>query len=319
MIYELIGFVFVFIYTAIRYNIFRFPISWGSYVEQGGYAFPLGLAKSAAELTQRLDQFFIVGRFSPATYAVYSQGAYPMRFFQIPHQSLFDIVIPQVVTLVAEERRQELIKFWRDLVFKLGVITIPIVILSQIVGTDAMVFLFTEQYRFSGHLFQLYVLVLLKYIPAFAVLPRSYARTGLILKSNIISLATMLVLGLPGTIYLGIWGTVSAMLVSQYVHAYIQMWQGRRDIDLPWIDYLPWKQLFQALGVAIIAGIPPALMCLLINTISGRLAVNIPLYAIGYLGLLQLTGVYRWLQDPIIRKLIHRYLPFITTKKNDNI
>jgi hypothetical protein len=97
------------------------------------------------------------------------------------------------------------------------------------------------------------------------------------------------------------------------------MWQGRRDIDLPWIDYLPWKQLFQALGVAIIAGIPPALMCLLINTISGRLAVNIPLYAIGYLGLLQLTGVYRWLQDPIIRKLIHRYLPFITTKKNDNI
>lgn len=319
MIYELIGFVFVLIYTAVRYGIFRFPVSKESYVEQGGYAFPMGLARSVAGLTQRLDQFFIVGRFNPATFALYSQGEFPLRFFRIPHRSIFDIVIPQVVTLVEEGRREELIRFWRDLVFKLGAITIPIVVMSQIVGTDTMVFLFTEQYRFSGHIFQLYVLVMLKYVPAFAVLPRSYARTSLILKSNIASFATMVALGYPGTIYFGMWGTIVAMLISQYVHAYIQMWQGRRDIDLPWKEYLPWRQLFQIIGIAVIAAIPPAAMSLIIATIPGRLVVNIPLYLICYAGLLQLTGVYKWLQDPIIRRLVQRYLPFINMKKNDNI
>ena len=318
MIYEFIGFAFVVIYTAVRYGVFRFPISRESYMEQGQYAFPMGFARTVAGLTQQLDHFLIVGYYNPAGFALFSQGAFPLRFFRIPHRSIFDIAIPQVVTLVTEERRQELIRLWRDLVFKLGVITIPVVVLSQIVGTDAMVFLFTEQYRFSGHLFQLYVLVMLKYVTAFAVLPRSYARTGLILKSNIASLATMVALGLPGTIYFGMWGTVVAMLISQYVHAYIQMWQGRRDIDLPWKEYLPWKQLFQVTGITILAGIPPAIMMLIIPTVLGRLAVNIPLYVICYLGLLHLTGVYKWVQDPIILRLVHRYLPFLGSKKNEN-
>ncbi len=318
MIYEFIGFVFVMVYAAIRYGIFRFSISRELYMEQGQYALPMGLARTVAGLTQQLDHFLIVGYSNPAGYALFSQGAFPLRFFRIPHRSIFDIVIPQVVTLVTEDRRQELIRFWRDLVFRLGVITIPVVVLSQIVGTDAMVFLFTEQYRFSGHLFQLYVLVMLKYITAFAVLPRSYARTGLILKSNIASLAVMVGLGIPGIIYFGMWGAVIAMLISQYVHAYIQMWQGRRDIDLPWKEYLPWRQLFQVTGITVLAGIPPAIMMLIIPTVLGRLAVNIPLYVICYLGLLHLTGVYKWVQDPIIHRLVHRYLPFLDSKKNDN-
>jgi hypothetical protein len=215
------------------------------------------------------------------------------------------------VTLVRDGSRSELIRFWHDLVFKLGLITLPVVILSQIVGTDAMVFLFTEQYRHSGYLFQLYVLVLLRYITAFAVLPRAYARTGLILRSNIAALLTMAVTGYLGTVYFGMFGTVAAMLIAQYVHGFIQLQRGRRDIDLPWGQFLPWRNLFRTFVVGILAAVLPMCTALLIHNIIGRLAICIPLYVGCYGLLLYVTKIFDWIHDPAAGRVLSRYIPFV--------
>ena len=315
MIFEGLGFLFVVIYAGIRYKVFRFPVSRDAVAEQGRYAFPLGIAGGVAALTQRLDQFLIVGRYTPADFAIYSQGAFPMRFFNISHQSIFDIAIPNAVALIREGQHQDLVRFWHNLVFKLSLIIFPVVILSQVVGTDAMVLLFTEQYRISGHLYQLYVLVLLRFITAFSVLPRSYARTGVILRSNIVAFVVMLGAGWIGTIQFGMYGTVTALLLSQYIHAYIQLQSGRRDIGLSWKQFYPWKRLLQSFAIAALSAILPVIAALLIPTIVGRLAVCVPLYGVGYIILLYITGVFDWLHDPAIRKILNRYLPFISTRK----
>lgn len=319
LIFEGVAFSVVILYSAIRYHIFRFRFSKDDFREQTRYSVPMGIGKGAADLTERLDQFLIVDRFTPADYAVYSQGAFPMRFFNIPHQSIFDIVIPNVVTLIKDGKRDELIRFWHDLVSKLAVITIPVVVLSQVVGVDAMVLLFTEEYRFSGALFQVYVFVLLRYLTAYAVLPRSYARTRLIMKSTFAALAVMLVAGWLGTVYFGMFGTVSAMLLSQYLHGFIQLQSGRRDIGLPWKQFLPWSNIFRTAGVAVAAAILPTVAALVIPSMIGRLAVCIPVFVAGYLAGLRLTGVYDWYHDPTVRKVLIRYLPFLSRSKNSEL
>ena len=311
LIYEGISFLLILTYVAKRYHIFRFPFTKSTYIEQTKYSFPMGLAATAASLTQRLDQFFIIGRFSPAAYAIYSQGSYPMRFFNIPHQSIFDIVIPNVVGLIRDGKRDELLRLWHNLVSKLAIITVPIVVLSQVVGVDAMVFLFTEEYRFSGILFRVYIFVLLRYITAFSVFPRAYARTRLIFKSTLIALVVMLAAGWIGTIYFGMFGTVAAMLLSQYIHAYVQIRCGKQVIGLPWKQYFPWRNLWRIAGVAVLAVVLPAIASYLIHSIAGRLVVSIPLYAITYFWLLYAFRIYDWLHDPAILRILNRYLPFL--------
>jgi O-antigen/teichoic acid export membrane protein len=311
LIYEGICFLLIVAYVAKRYHIYRFPFSRSNFVEQAKYSFPLGWAATAASLTQRLDQFFIIGRFSPAAYAIYSQGSYPMRFFYIPHQSIFDLVIPNVVGLVRDGKQQELLRLWHNLISKLAIITVPVVVLSQIVGVDAMVLLFTEEYRASGVLFRIYVLVLLRYITAFSVLPRAFARTGLIFQANIVALIVMAVTGWIGTIYFGMFGTVAAMLLSQYVHAYIQLQGGRREIGLPWRQFFPWKNLLRVVGVSVLSAVLPAISSYLIHSIIGRLLIAIPLYAASYVWLLYAFRIYDWFHDPTIRRILNRYLPFL--------
>jgi hypothetical protein len=199
---------------------------------------------------------------------------------------------------------------WHELVFKLAIITLPVVVLSQIVGVDAMVLLFTEQYRFSGALYQVYVLVLLRCVTAFPVLPRAYARTGLILQSTVISFIIMLVAGWVCTLYFGMFGTVAAFLLSQYVHAYIQLQCGRREIGLRWSLFLPWKRLFQITGIAAISAILPTIAMFVVHTTIGRLLICSSLYLVSYILLLAITGVFDWVHDPAIRKVLDRYLPF---------
>jgi hypothetical protein len=155
----------------------------------------------------------------------------------------------------------------------------------------------------------------LLFITAFGVLPRSYARTGVILRSNIVAFVVMLVAGWIGTIQFGMYGTVAAMLLSQYIHAYIQLQSGRRDIGLSWKQFYPWKKLLQSLAIAVLSAILPVVAALLIPTIIGRLVVCVPLYGISYIVLLYITGVFDWVHDPAIKKILDRYLPFISTRK----
>ena len=311
LIYEGMLFLFALTYTGIRYGLFRFPVAKDAVAEQSKYAFPLGFAGGIAAVIQRLDQFIIVTRYSPADFAIYSQGAFPMRFFNIPQQSIFDLVIPKVVTMIRDGQREELIRFWYDLVFKMAIITMPVVVLSQVVGTDAMVLLFTEQYKSSGYLFQVYVLMLLRFIPAYPVLPRAYGRTGIIMKSNMVALVVMVGLGWIGTIYLGMYGMVGALIISQYVMGYIQLQSGRRDLGLPRGQLLPWKRLTGVTLVAILSAVLPILVSLVLRNLMIRVTACILLYLICYVLLLYLMKVFDWVHDPAIRKVLHRYLPFV--------
>jgi O-antigen/teichoic acid export membrane protein len=316
LVYEGLLFILVIIYTAIRYDLFRFPVTKSAIIEQSRYALPFGLGGTLAVLSHRLDQLLIVYRYSPADFAIYSQGAFPMRFFNVPHQSISDIVVPKAVALLRDGQRLELIKLWYDLTFKMAIITIPVVVLSEIVGTDAMVLLFTEQYRISGHLYQFYVLVLLRYVPAYGVLPRAYGRTVLIMWSNVASLATLVVFGWIGITYFGMFGMVAAYIISQYVTGYIQLQRGRRDIGLPRGKLLPWKRIIQVTALAILAAILPFGAKVLIHSLPIRLVSCVLLYAIGYVALLYLTRVFDWLHDPTIRKVLNRYLPFVPVLKS---
>jgi O-antigen/teichoic acid export membrane protein len=311
LVYEGLLFLLVITYVGIRYELFRFPVTKSAVIEQSRYALPLGFAGTFAILSQRLDQLLVVYRYTPADFAIYSQGAFPMRFFNIPHQSIGDIVLPKVVALLRDGRRQELIKLWYDLVFKMAIITIPVVVLSQIVATDAMVLLFTEQYRLSGYLYQFYVLVLLRYVPAYSVLPRAYGRTTLIMWSNVASLVVLLICGWFGITYFGMFGMVGAYIISQYVTGYIQLQSGRRDIGLPRGKLLPWKRIFQVTAVSILAAALPLAAKLMIHSLPIRLFSSVLLYTMCYLGLLYLTRVFDWVHDPAIRKVLHRYLPFV--------
>ena len=311
VIYEALAFLIVLVYISIRYNMFQFPFSKDAISEQSRYAFPFGFGRAVSALTQRLDQYLIVAYYSPADFALYSQGAFPMRFFNILPQSIYDIAIPDTVTKISKGNISEQLRFFHNVVNRIGVICLPLVVLSQIIGVDAMVLLFTEQYRHSGYLFQIYIFTLLAFITGFAIFPRAYARTGLILRSTIVSFIVMAVFGFVGTLYFGMYGTIAAMIISQYVRSYMQLECGRKDVGVSWKQYLPWRQLGRLSGVAILSAVLPTIAALLIPSIVGRLLTCIPLYLGSYLTLLCLTGVYDWIHDPSVRNVLKQYLSFL--------
>jgi O-antigen/teichoic acid export membrane protein len=181
---------------------------------------------------------------------------------------------------------------WRRTTIVAAILLLPAGLVLATFAEPIVTTVFSEQYRASVPVFQLYLLVLIRECFDFGVPLRALNRTAPIMHSNLIALllnAALLVVLLP---LLGLVGAVGAFIVSRFVEGLYLGWRTMRLYDIGVRELASWGDLARvavalvpAAGVLLVPrwtellgllGVPLAAGAFLVTFLAALLVLRLP-------------------------------------------
>lgn len=231
--------------------------------QQLAYSLPFGGAVALQLFSNYFDKFVCVRYLTPVEYAVYS-----VAFLSIPGvnqvcESLCQVNVVNMTVCHQSNNPEGVIANYRSFVIKTLSFSTPLILAVCVFSEEIMSFLFTDQYVGSAPFFRLYSLSCLTYMLGAGTILRAVGKTGLAMRSYLISC----IVGIPLTIVLvahyGVYGAITGALVNIMLPRIIQMWYEYRALGVTLAEFLPWSKLIAILGIAISLMIPLiAIKCL---------------------------------------------------------
>ena len=149
---------------------------------------------------------------------------------------------------------------WKKMIRYNSMFTIPTVLYFIIVAPEFITFLFTDQYFDSILIFQLTLSTFLIQMLGHGYILRAFAKTGQILKANLIRTIISLILGYFLIINLGIIGAALIYIISFNINAFIQLYKSKTVLDVSTREFLPWKDFINFILYSSIAILPVILL-----------------------------------------------------------
>ena len=224
------------------------------------YMWPLWATMTVGMLNIRLDRFLISNAFDPATYAVYSCGAFEIPLPLLVTGSIATAMMPTLVALAHKNRVPEVLSIWQEAARKGGLVILPCFALLLPLSRELMVLLYRESYAMAAWPFAIYLCALPVHVVLYNSFLRAVGRTRPIAASAAIGLAINIVVSVflvkigRGSLLSFIGpsiGTVCAIVVAaSYMIRSIGVTAG-----IPISRVMPWKDLGRVFAVSIVAGL----------------------------------------------------------------
>ena len=224
----------------------------GSWRQQLEYCLPFGGSMIVSYLNRTMGSLFVAKAMGPVALAHYSIGTYVQPIIAVLRNSLSDVLLPEMVSRDRAGHADRLALFRRTTV----VTSIALIGVGVVLARFAEVLvitLFTEDFRSTILIFQVYLLVFLRECLDFGIPLRAVNCTKPILYSNLCALVVNIGLMFVFVPMWGVMGAVAAFLISRVVDGIYLGWQTMRVYDASIAQLAPWQDMAKVLLSAGIA------------------------------------------------------------------
>jgi O-antigen/teichoic acid export membrane protein len=184
--------------------------------EQMGYSVPVALVSLSGMFGQTFNKGIIAASFSPAQYAVYAVGSFPIPLSTIFQASVADVLRSSLPPLVRDGNLQEVARLVREASRKLSMIVLPGFVFLFGFSEQLITLAFTNRYADSVAIFRIFILSVPLDMLILSAIPQVFGRTRLNFYINVSTVVLLVVLSYVLLHAVGFYGAVIAMVASQY-------------------------------------------------------------------------------------------------------
>lgn len=231
------------------------PLPPGTVRELFTYSVPLSLAQVFWGLNRQVDKY-IVQWFMPATFAIYTAGAYEIPIIPTIAYSIASVMMPQLIGHHLRNEREPLLALWYKSIRKVTVIVLPLVMVFIVAAEEFIALLFPENYADAAIPFRIYTFILLQRVASYSNMQKALGSTKEITYAAIYLFVINAVLSVPFVLWLGIAGPPLASLIANTFTWWYALDQIRRLLKIKFSEVFPFAFYGKALGVAALAAVP---------------------------------------------------------------
>ncbi len=267
------------------------------------FSIPLVLASAAGSIFLQLDKLIVSAMCSPEEFAVYSTGAMEVPVIGMVTGSIASVILPDLRRMVAVGDNTAALMLFRKAAEKSSIFLLPIMLFLMVSAEPFIVTLFSSKYRESTFPFLVYLIALPIRVAQYGPFQIALGMKNTILYRSLVSLLVNLILSVILVKWMGYMGAVIATVITLYcVNSVWNIAVISRKVKCRWWAVLPFKSMFQILGVSTMAGLPVLFANHLLKSqvqVQTVLIVNVVMYGVFFIGVAWLFRV-----KPIVDELI---------------
>ncbi len=278
---------------------------------QLGYAMPLAVAQAVNRLSYDIDLLIVSSTYAMQEFAFYAVGAFELPLVSILRKTSATISKPRLVDLYREERVDEVLQLFREVVRKIAVIALPCFVFLFVMAESFIQILYTSTYLPSVPIFRVYLLLIPLSCAAFNILIQTIGRTRPVMVLSLLYIVLSIPLNFIFIHWLGLIGPAVATVLCKIglATAQLRVVTQRYRRSLP--DIYPFRQVGGILVVSAVAIVPVAALARLIPHPLAQFAVAaglaLPVYLIAFwrcriLRDADLAPVRKWIRLPSLLK-----------------
>lgn len=257
MMYVIVQSLFaIIVYLIVKNLVNHFEFSFNKFLVHKilKFSIPLGLATMVGTISIELDKMIIGAYFSTDQLAIYTNASKEMPVTIIA-ASLTAVLMPQLVRLLKDNKKEEAIKLWGETtvlsyVFICFFATVLFVFAPQIITV-----LYSEKYLPGTDIFRVYSIFLLFRVTYFGMILNSIGKTKFVFYSSLASLVLNVIFNFMFLYLFGIVGPAFATLFSTSVVALAQLIYSGKVLSISLKNIFPWKALRNITIVNLVMGI----------------------------------------------------------------
>jgi len=245
------------------------------------FSLPIGLASMIGTINIELDKLVITSMFSTEELAIYTNASKELPV-SIIATSITAVLLPQVVKLMHNDKKEEAVKLWKSATTISFAIISFIAFACFVFAPEVIEVMYSAKYLPGVAVFRVYSMVLFCRCTYFGLMLNATGKTKFILYSSIGTLLLNLSLNYLFYLIMGFTGPAVATLITTVVMAIIQLLYTSKRIQVSFFSIFPWKNC----GLFILFnGVCGTAIYFLKSAIEGRWEINNIICAIG-LGIL---------------------------------
>ncbi len=223
--------------------------------QQMGHALPLTFSKLARTWAGNIDRLLISFFLSAGQFAIYSIGASSLPFVNSITHTVNRVLMPRYVALLQQGQLDGFRCLWHKAIGKIARVIFPVFVFLFIIAEPLVRGLYSARYVPSINIFRIYLLSLPLYFTGYEVVLRAVNRTGIILKYTLFFIVVNLLVSLLLFKLLGMPGPALGTVICNYGISGFYLLSVCRVTGLSLRQALPYRELVQVFGVAILSGV----------------------------------------------------------------
>lgn len=222
-------------------------------VRQLKYALPFGGSVMIAQVGDQLDRFIVTAMSGISKFASYSVAKFNIPFLYMFFDSLYNVALPQLSKYSSKNDLVAARSLLNKILTKSALVTIPIVIYTEVYADGIIRLLFTDKYMESVLPFRILVLMPLFHMTARGLILRSFNRTTVQFRIALIQLIVAVTMGVIMTKMLGITGAAISFVISNGIAYIMTFLEETKILDIKLSERLPFRDLATILGISILS------------------------------------------------------------------
>ncbi|MFP4139629.1 MAG: oligosaccharide flippase family protein [Planctomycetota bacterium] len=250
---------------------------------QLAYILPVFAATVVSVLGKYFDKLLISTYFEPAEFAVYAVGAMELPVFAVVTISVFNGIMPEMVTHWEKGNSAEALRLWKGAARKCSLVVYPVFAMFLVCAQDVIILLFGAPFREATWPFVIYLLVLPVRMAVYGAFLKAIGQTRAILIGALLAFTTNAIISFA-LIWLGGGGRLSFLgpsigtAGSAYVVVVFYLRRMARATGQPVGEVMLWSKLGKILAVSLLCGGAVYLLPLGGLHVGVRLAVKVAVF-----------------------------------------
>jgi O-antigen/teichoic acid export membrane protein len=232
------------------------PVDRALLAEQLRYAVPFATSTHIGTFGRFVDRYIIGAAFAPALFAVYAVGARQVPVFPLLLSSISIVLQQRFTALHREGRTADILPLWQTAMRKQALLVLPLAALLFVLADPFVTGLYSEQYRDSVPVFQIYLGLLVLKIATWPIVLTAVGETRLLLVGSLVSLAASVVVSLALVRPLGLLGPAIGAVAGPVVVAIYYQYRTGRILGVSWRRLVPWWDVLRVASAAAVAALP---------------------------------------------------------------
>ena len=225
--------IVLFVYLNRRFPFFWKSFDWKFFRAQIIYALPFGLAALLYTAQVDVHNYFVSYRFSPAEFAIYSQGCFELPLIAILYESISAVVIPRMSQLQAEGKKREMLLMTVNAMQKLALAYFSLFFFLMIVAQEFITTLFTRDYAASVPIFRINLLLLPFFCLMVDPIGRAFPEVGkFLLKVRIVLFAALIIVLWYGIYHFDLRGMIAIVVVAVLIEKIASLLKALRMLEV---------------------------------------------------------------------------------------
>lgn len=231
------------------------------------FSLPLGLSSIISTISIEVDKLLIGYLYTTEEMAVYTNASKEMPV-SIIATSITAVLMPQLVRLLAKDKREEAVRLWDKATQLSYVFMAFIAAVLFVFAPEVITLLYSEKYISGVDIFRVYSLVLLLRVTYFGMILNAVGKTKFIFSTSVISLVLNVILNFICYYIFGFIGPAIATFASIGIMAFVQLLYTSKKINISMKELFSWKCLLKTTLINVVLAIIIYMIKMLLNTNS---------------------------------------------------